>query len=110
MATAVSVEWLGGAESIYNRNRMLTRIYIVRGTVQGVGYRYFVQNAARELGVNGTVRNLSDGSVEVVAVGHERHLSDLAGRLHIGPRGAEVRGVEEIESIAGNHRSFQVIG
>ena len=88
---------------------MLARIYIVRGAVQGVGYRYFVQQAARELGVCGTVRNLSDGSVEVVAVGHERHLSELAGRLHIGPHGAEVRGVEEREGPVKAHASFEVV-
>jgi len=88
---------------------MIARIYIVRGTVQGVGYRYFVQQVARELGVNGTVRNLRDGSVEVVAVGHERHLSELAGRLHIGPYGAEVREVEFNDAELGEHRSFEVV-
>jgi acylphosphatase len=93
----------------YNRNQMMARIYIVRGTVQGVGYRYFVQQSAQELGINGTVRNLSDGSVEVIAVGHEHHLSQLAGRLHTGPRGAEVRGVEEREGLLKQHKSFEVL-
>jgi hypothetical protein len=45
----------------------------------------------------------------VVAVGHEHHLSQLAGRLHAGPRGAEVRGVEEREGLLKQHKSFEVL-
>src|SRR5215467_7312517 len=48
---------------------MLAKRYIVRGRVQGVGFRWFVDHEARELGLNGWVRNNFDGSVEVLAVG-----------------------------------------
>jgi acylphosphatase len=65
--------------------------------VQGVGFRYFVQKKAKELGLSGWARNLDDGRVEVYAIGSDDKLSDLAAALHLGPRLAEVRGVEERE-------------
>lgn len=73
------------------------RRYLVRGRVQGVGFRDFVQRAAIEIGVTGFVRNLDDGRVEAVAVGTPAQLAEFAGRLHRGPRWSEVRGVEESE-------------
>lgn len=87
---------------------MICRRYIVRGSVQGVGYRYFAQLAASELKVTGTVRNLDDGSVEVVAAGTEDQLSQLAGRLRMGPSSAQVRGVDEQEAPLQRFTSFQI--
>jgi acylphosphatase len=75
----------------------ISRRYLVRGRVQGVGFRYFVERAAGELKIDGYVRNLDDGRVEVYAIGPEEKLKDLAGLLWKGPRWSEVRGVEEIE-------------
>ena len=72
--------------------------YFVRGRVQGVGFRYFVERAAEELGIDGYTRNLDDGRVEVYAIGPPDKLSELAGRLWKGPRWSEVRGVEEQEA------------
>ena len=69
--------------------------WFVSGAVQGVGFRFFVQHKARALGLSGWARNLSDGRVEVYAFGPKEKLSDLAAALHIGPRMADVRGVEE---------------
>jgi acylphosphatase len=69
--------------------------WFVSGEVQGVGFRFFVQRCAAELGIAGWARNLSDGRVEVYAVGPAARLSDLAAALHKGPRMAEVRSVEE---------------
>ncbi len=68
--------------------------FIVRGLVQGVGYRFFVERAAGELGLTGYARNLANGDVEVYAVGSAEKLSELSGRLRIGPRMADVRNVE----------------
>lgn len=73
----------------------IARKYLVRGRVQGVGYRYFVERAASSLGIAGYVRNLDDGRVEVYAVGLPEQLSELAGLLWKGPRMAIVRGVDE---------------
>ncbi len=76
----------------------ITRRYLVRGRVQGVGFRWFVEREARTLGVSGWVRNNSDGSVEVLAVGSREQLSTLSGRLHAGPRAARVDNVDEFEA------------
>jgi acylphosphatase len=67
---------------------------IVRGDVQGVGFRYFVQGRAQELGLKGWVRNRPDGTVECVAEGPEPQLRDLLTELERGPVGASVDGVE----------------
>jgi acylphosphatase len=68
---------------------------IVRGDVQGVGFRYFVQRKAQQLGLSGWVRNKDDGTVEVVAEGARRDLEELKSVLWEGPRLARVDGVDE---------------
>ena len=68
------------------------RRWLVRGRVQGVGYRWFAQKAAAELGLSGYARNLDDGRVEVYAAGAEAKLDEMAGMLYHGPRWADVRG------------------
>jgi len=80
----------------------------VRGRVQGVGFRYFVQRKAVELGLDGWTRNLDDGTVEVYAAGPLERLSDLAAALHVGPRMAEVRGVDELEDVVRKTAGFSV--
>lgn len=62
----------------------------VTGRVQGVGFRHFVRSQARRLGVDGWVRNETDGSVRVVAEGAREALDDLLKRLEEGPAGARV--------------------
>lgn len=81
--------------------------WYVSGTVQGVGFRFFVQHKARELGLSGWARNLGDGRVEVYAVGSPKALSDLAAALHVGPRMADVRHVEEREEAVQKLRGFE---
>ena len=80
--------------------RTAAKRWFVNGTVQGVGYRAFVESQARSLGLRGWARNLDDGRVEVYAVGPLQKLSDLAAALHTGPRMAQVRSVEEREEAA----------
>jgi acylphosphatase len=84
------------------------RRWFVRGRVQGVGYRYFAQHAATELGLAGYARNLDDGRVEVYAVGPEDKLSEMAGLLYRGPRWSDVRGVEEQEAEPQRHSGFEI--
>ncbi|HXZ42861.1 MAG TPA: acylphosphatase [Terriglobales bacterium] len=74
------------------------RRFLVRGRVQGVGFRWFVEREAHILGVAGWVRNNSDSSVEVFAVGTREQLSGLRSRLREGPRAARVDDVEELEA------------
>lgn len=67
---------------------------LVGGQVQGVGYRFFTLAIARELGLRGWVRNLSDGRVEVVVAGVEpAALKDFLERLGEGPQGSRVGSV-----------------
>jgi acylphosphatase len=82
--------------------------WIIRGRVQGVGFRYFVQGEATALGLKGWVRNLDSGEVEVYASGDDKSLAELAGALHRGPRMAEVRGVDEREAEVHKLTGFSV--
>ncbi len=66
---------------------------IVTGLVQGVGYRYFVSRQAVALGLRGYVRNLMDGSVEVVAEGDRGLIVELVGSLKTGTRSSSVGAV-----------------
>jgi acylphosphatase len=74
------------------------RRFLVRGRVQGVGFRWFVEREAHILGVAGWVRNNADSSVEVFAVGTREQLLGLRSRLREGPRAARVDDVEEFEA------------
>jgi acylphosphatase len=84
--------------------------YFVRGRVQGVGFRYFVEKAANIAGVSGWVRNLDDGRVEVYAVGNPEQLSDLESRLWQGPRFSEVRGVDSEDAAVEARSGFRITG
>jgi len=77
-----------------------TRRFLVRGRVQGVGFRWFVEREAHILGVAGWVRNNSASSVEVLAQGTRDQLSELRSRLQQGPRAARVDDVQESEAKA----------
>jgi acylphosphatase len=76
----------------------LARRYTVRGRVQGVGFRWFVEREARMLGISGWVRNNPDGSVEVLAMGTAEQLLALRNRLQAGPRASRVDRVDEAEA------------
>ena len=78
--------------------KLVAKTFRVRGRVQGVGFRWFVENEAAKLGIAGWVRNRSDGSVEVLAQGTREQLFALRAKLHEGPRAARVDDVEEFES------------
>jgi acylphosphatase len=71
---------------------------VVRGRVQGVGFRWFVEREAHTLGVSGWVRNNADGTVEVLAMGTREQLTGLRGRLRSGPRAARVDAVDEFDA------------
>jgi acylphosphatase len=87
------------------------RRFLVRGRVQGVGFRWFVEREAHILAIAGWVRNNHDGSVEVHAQGTRDQLSGLHGRLREGPRAARVDAVEvsEASPVAGMS-SFRIEG
>lgn len=68
--------------------------FTVHGKVQGVWFRAWTRDAAREMGVSGWVRNMSDGNVEGVAQGDEPLLKKFLTRLHDGPPLARVTAVD----------------
>ena len=80
---------------------------IVTGRVQGVGYRYFMSRAARELHITGWVRNRPDGTVEALIAGEVASVEELSRLCRRGPRMAEVRGVEEQEAPVQQLSSFR---
>jgi len=69
--------------------------FLIRGRVQGVGFRWFVHREASELNLHGWVRNTEEGEVEVVASGPPEDLDDLRASLRRGPRGSRVDGILE---------------
>lgn len=73
---------------------MVRRRVIVRGRVQGVGFRYYVERAAVSRDVAGWVRNRSDGHVEAVLEGEAEAVESVVRLCEEGPRGAEVVEVE----------------
>lgn len=81
----------------------------VRGRVQGVGYRWFALQRGRELGLGGWVRNLPDGSVDVLAEGPDEDLQRMLQALRRGPVASRVTGVEEAWTEGtGEHPDFEV--
>ncbi len=72
------------------------RRFVVRGRVQGVGFRWFVEREASLHSLTGWVRNNPEGTVEVLAAGSAVGLAALDASLHQGPRAARVDGVEEL--------------
>jgi acylphosphatase len=68
----------------------MVRHYLVKGRVQGVGFRWYVHREAGALGLRGWVRNTEDGHVEVVAAGDPEELASLRLALDRGSRGSRV--------------------
>lgn len=86
----------------------IARRYFVEGRVQGVGFRFFVEYAAQELGLAGYTRNLADGRVEVYAIGPPEKLDELGARLRRGPRLAVVRRLEQSEAPVLDYSDFRI--
>jgi acylphosphatase len=82
---------------------------LISGTVQGVFFRREVTRVARRIGVTGWVRNLPDGSVEVIAEGDTQKLDELVQFCRIGPSGARVKNVGvEWSDFKGEFRGFRI--
>ena len=63
---------------------------LISGMVQGVGYRYWAVGEARRLGLDGWVRNLTDGRVEILALGAQERIGEFEKACHAGPPSARV--------------------
>ena len=82
--------------------------YLVRGRVQGVGYRYFALKRAEQLELAGFVRNMPDGSVEVIAEGPDAALAEFEKNLEQGPSFARVEAVERAPLEARGDSGFHI--
>ena len=89
---------------------MLARAHIfISGMVQGVCYRWFAEKKANSYRLKGWVKNLWDGRVEIVCEGEKGLIIDFTRELRVGPRMAEVRGVQiEWEEYKGEFDDFKI--
>jgi len=91
--------------------KRLAKKYVISGRVQGVGFRFFVERWAGQLGICGYVKNLWDGTVEVYAIGDAASLEQLKLRLAEGPGAARVSGVRESdETVDKRYARFMIEG
>lgn len=91
-----------------NTTANTARLFFVQGRVQGVGYRFFAERVALELGLKGYVCNLPDGRVEVYALGDDRSLENFRQQLELGPPGARVERVEERAAPLQEYKTFSI--
>ncbi|MCG3160737.1 MAG: Acylphosphatase [Acidobacteria bacterium] len=88
---------------------MVARKFLISGIVQGVGYRFFAMRAAARHYMLGTVRNLPDGRVEVIAEGERDAMDEFKKDLATGPSFAEVSDIEETDlTVTGLYRDFRI--
>jgi acylphosphatase len=88
----------------------MRRVHIlVRGEVQGVGYRYTMRIVAREAGVAGWVRNLRDGSVEAEIEGTDAQVDEVLAWMAAGPPGSRVTGATVTDAAPTGGRGFDVL-
>lgn len=88
---------------------LVARRYVLTGRVQGVGFRWFTHDAAAREGIHGWVRNLADGSVEVVAEGDADAMRRFEAAVRRGPGGARVADVNvEDHAPAGRATGFEI--
>jgi acylphosphatase len=84
---------------------------LISGRVQRVGYRHFARLHAHALGIHGTIRNLSDGSVEIIAQTEEELFNHYIELLRKGPSGSSVKSVQitEISDPEINFQDFKIV-
>lgn len=89
---------------------MIARRAVISGRVQGVGFRFFAERAARDTGVKGWVRNRSDGTVETVVEGEPDAVVRYLERLRAGPGGSGVTSLIQEERALAGYGSFEITG
>ncbi len=88
---------------------MVARKFVISGFVQGVGYRFFALRAAARHQVLGTVSNMPDGRVEVIAEGEREDMDEFKKDLITGPAMAAVTDIEETDlQVTGLYRDFRI--
>lgn len=93
------------------KTKRVAKKYVISGRVQGVGFRFFVERWAGQLGICGYAKNLWDGTVEVYAIGDPASLEQLKLQLAEGPGAARVSGVTESdEAVDKRYTRFMIEG
>jgi acylphosphatase len=87
----------------------VARVFRIHGRVQGVGFRWWARSVAGRLGLHGTVRNLGDGSVELVASGAPNAIDELRRCLSDGPPGSRVDRLEESTIHREHRKGFHIV-
>ncbi|NLT68905.1 MAG: acylphosphatase [Acidobacteria bacterium] len=84
---------------------------VVHGRVQGVGFRFFVQNTGLRLGLTGNVRNCPDSTVEIIVEGSEKKIAEFIRQVEKGPSYARVERVDIVDiPVEGTYGSFLIEG
>jgi acylphosphatase len=99
--------------TLNHRLESMVRHYLVKGRVQGVGFRWFVHQEAGARGLKGWVRNTEGGEVEIMIAGSEEKLAEIRSVLQRGSRGSRVDAVQERdldEAMADGLESFRIEG
>jgi len=86
----------------------VARRFLIGGRVQGVGFRFYTEHAAAREGIQGWVRNLPDGGVEVAAEGDAESMTRFEQAIRQGPRGARVDRFDVHDDVPGGHHGFTV--
>jgi acylphosphatase len=81
----------------------------IAGRVQGVGYRYWTERVAGELGLSGWVRNRRDGTVEAVFSGAPDDVAEMLERCRAGPSSAQVTSIDVVENVAAPSPGFDML-
>ncbi|HOJ50396.1 MAG TPA: acylphosphatase [Spirochaetota bacterium] len=89
---------------------MKTYKYIVKGRVQGVGFRYFIYKNALSIGIKGTVKNRLDGAVEIIAQGDEDKILIFEGFINRGPSMSRVDKVIKEVIDSQPFKDFNIVG
>jgi acylphosphatase len=97
-------------DGFFVSDNLETRRYVVSGRVQGVGFRWFVEREAAQLGMAGWVRNCENGDVEVMATGTREQHTTLRQKLQQGPRASRVDHVGESRAPLLEASSFRIEG
>ena len=86
----------------------VARRYLIGGRVQGVGFRFFTEHAAAREGIQGWVRSLPDGSVEIAAEGEAESLARFEQAIRHGPPSARVERFDTSDDVPGGSSGFSV--
>jgi len=82
---------------------------VIKGRVQGVGYRYSAKMKAESMDIKGSVQNLRDGSVFVTAQGEKEAMDNFVRWCYKGPPGATVRNIEKVQGKTEELSEFRVL-